>query len=127
MKGNLRKCSVIILSTAILGVGLPSSLASAKSKMNSFNHQSVYNTAVDKDNEKAIKAIVKEVRTNAHENKLSNQAVEPRGIVSIGSKLIKIFGKSYVKEKLPKIIYSKLPSLAKEKISESAFVGGWNT
>ncbi|PJM66315.1 hypothetical protein BLX91_05190 [Bacillus subtilis] len=53
--------------------------------------------------------------------------VEKVGYISVGRKLIKIFGKSYVKKKLPNAIYKKFPSALKRKVSRAKWEGIWNT
>ena len=57
----------------------------------------------------------------------SEHSRSKRGVASLATKLIKKFGKHYATKALPKLIYSKLPSAITKNISESAFIGGWNT
>lgn len=76
-----------------------------------------------------IKDIVNEIEAeNPDATKPSTSGeVSTLGVASVGTKLIKIFGKGYVKSKLPKKIYSKFPASAKAKMSEEKFIGIWNT
>lgn len=76
-----------------------------------------------------IDQIVKEIQqeTNVDLTEKDNNQIQPRKVASLLTKLAKKLGKKYVTQKLPKKIYSKLPRFVKSKVSQSAFVGGWNT
>ncbi|MCY7766424.1 hypothetical protein C7B63_11425 [Bacillus halotolerans] len=52
--------------------------------------------------------------------------VEKVGYISLGRKLITVFGKSYVKKKLPDAIYKKFPSALKRKFSRAQWLSFWN-
>lgn len=80
-------------------------------------------------NDAQVDQIIKEIQqeTNVDLTKTDNNQIQPRKVVSLLTKLAKKLGKKYVTQKLPKKIYSKLPKFVKRKVSQSAFVGGWNT
>lgn len=77
--------------------------------------------------ENAIDSIANESLSNLQLNSNNGHVREKRGAASIATKIAKKFGKNYLKDKLPRMIYKKLPRAATTKLSESAFVGSWNT
>lgn len=78
-------------------------------------------------NSNAINLIVYETLSQFKPIPNSEHSRSKRGVASLATKLIKKFGKHYATKALPKLIYSKLPSAITKNISESAFIGGWNT
>ncbi|ATO50698.1 hypothetical protein P4V86_05955 [Brevibacillus laterosporus] len=53
--------------------------------------------------------------------------LEAQGFVSLGTKLMKYFGKGYVKRDFPKKIYAKFPDAVKKEVTEDMWIGTWNT
>lgn len=82
---------------------------------------------LDMYNSKAINSIANESLNEFKLNSDNGHIRVKRGAASIATKLIKKFGKRYLTHELPKMIYKKLPAVITKKVSESAFLGGWNT
>ncbi|MET3684472.1 hypothetical protein ABID56_002609 [Alkalibacillus flavidus] len=75
---------------------------------------------------KIVEETAEEVLEEAPRVERETDEIQTMGAVSVGTKLIRIFGKSYVTKKLPKKIYSKFPAAVKNEVSESAFVNFWS-
>ncbi|MGG1217176.1 hypothetical protein ABE236_06795 [Priestia endophytica] len=116
-----RYIASICISTLLMFIFSP--LAHAATQDDSLNGEHISEEEMDR----IINEIVSEIRKENPELSKETNNFTTMGVASVGTKLIKIFGKGYVKSKLPKKIYSKLPAQAKEKVTEGQFVGAWNT
>ncbi|HDR6822701.1 TPA: hypothetical protein QCV77_006351 [Bacillus thuringiensis] len=85
------------------------------------------NTINQQEIDKAIASILNEVGQTAPQVQVNENSMQELGVVSIGTKLIKKLGGSYVKSTLPKQIYAKFPAELTAKVSEAKWVGIWNT
>ncbi|MHC5280728.1 hypothetical protein ACYRFT_10735 [Listeria kieliensis] len=129
MKNSLKFCCAALALVMGLSIITPSISAYATEYENTYIKLDIgENGNYEK---KQIETILKEVRnetgisTDCQET--PSAKVQERKVVSLLTKLAKKLGKGYIKTKLPKKIYSKMPAFVKSRISQSAFVGGWNT
>lgn len=142
---SLKKRAIRITTLALIGVLVSTPLLSTVSAMeknntlgfseeNYISNLDSYEINLEDQkilesyNEDAINSIANESLSNL-QLKSDNGSVirEKRAAGSIATKIAKKFGKKYLTHQLPKMIYKKLPSAVTKKVSESAFVGGWNT
>ena len=127
MNKKLIKGIAILSTVGFLGTAIaPATSAFAQEKVS----QSVsYQTPMSqKEMDKIIQETAKEILETAPRVVVKEPAqLEAQGFVSLGTKLMKYFGKAYVKKELPKKIYTKFPDIVKEKMSEDMWIGIWNT
>ncbi|MCR8994969.1 hypothetical protein SMD22_10620 [Brevibacillus halotolerans] len=119
---------IAILSTVgFLGTAIaPATSAFAQEKVS----QSVsYQTPMSQQEmDKIIQETAKDILETAPRVVVKEPAqLEAQGFVSLGTKLMKYFGKGYVKKELPKKIYAKFPDIVKEKLTEEKWIFAWNT
>lgn len=126
------KKTILKVSSAALALSIgftalsPTSSVFAAENTNAVNSSNSVTINQEEIN-RSIDEIVNEVLRTAPEVGTNNTNLESRGVVSIGTKLIKKLGSSYVKSTLPKNIYKKFPAELKGKVSEAKWVGVWNT
>ncbi|QDX92786.1 hypothetical protein EEL30_10990 [Brevibacillus laterosporus] len=128
MNQKLIKGIAILSTVGFLGTAIaPATSAFAQEKVS----QSVsYQTPMSQQEmDKIIKETAKEILETAPRAVVEKgpAQVEAQGFVSLGTKLLKYFGKGYVKRDLPKKIYAKFPDIVKEKMTEDMWIGTWNT
>ncbi|WP_242401374.1 hypothetical protein [Brevibacillus laterosporus] len=127
MNKKIIKGIAILSTVGFLGTAIaPATSAFAQEKVS----QSVsYQTPMSQQEmDKIIQETAKEILETAPRVVVKEPTqLEAQGFVSLGTKLMKYFGKSYVKKELPKKIYTKFPDIVKEKMSEDMWIGIWNT
>ncbi|MGG1160853.1 hypothetical protein [Brevibacillus laterosporus] len=126
MNKKLIKGIAILSTVGFLGTAIaPATSVFAQEKAS----QSVsYQTPISQQEmDKIIQETAKEILETTPRVVVKEPAqLEAQGFVSLGTKLLKYFGKSYVKKELPKKIYTKFPDILKEKLSEEKWLTVWN-
>ncbi|AYB38235.1 hypothetical protein [Brevibacillus laterosporus] len=125
MNKKLIKGIAILSTVGFLGTAIaPATSVFAQEKAS----QSVsYQTPISQQEmDKIIQETAKEILETTPRVVVKEPAqLEAQGFVSLGTKLLKYFGKSYVKKELPKKIYTKLPDILKGKLSEEKWLTVW--
>ncbi|MGG1443528.1 hypothetical protein ABE354_16065 [Brevibacillus laterosporus] len=128
MNKKLIKSIAILSTVGFLGTAIaPATSAFAQEKV---SQSASYQTPMSQQEmDKIIQETAKEILETAPRVVIEKgpAQVEAQGFVSLGTKLMKYFGKGYVKRELPKKIYAKFPDIAKEKLTEEKWIFAWNT
>ncbi|MED1664289.1 hypothetical protein [Brevibacillus laterosporus] len=125
MSKTLTKGIAILTTVGFLGTAIaPATSVFAEEKVS----QSISYQMTKQEMDKIIQETTKEILETAPRVVVEKEPtqLEAQGFVSLGTKLMKYFGKSYVKKELPKKIYTKFPDILKEKLSEEKWLGIWN-
>ncbi|WPS85640.1 hypothetical protein SMD22_00845 (plasmid) [Brevibacillus halotolerans] len=126
MSKKLIKGIAILSTVGFLGTAIaPATSAFAQEKV---SQSASYQTPMSKQEmDKIIQETAKDILETAPRVVVKEPAqLEAQGFVSIGTKLLKYFGKGYVKKELPKKMYSKFPDIVKEKLTEEKWLTLWN-
>lgn len=126
INSNWRKViSVFCAVTLLITVAAPSVSAASKQQESTQKYSEILNK---KELDKIIKKTANEIKQDAPkvDTITSDPVIQPMAGGSLGLKLIKLFGKNYVKVKLPKKIYKAFPNALKNKVSEDTWIGVWN-
>ncbi|WP_053070002.1 hypothetical protein [Clostridium sp. K25] len=84
------------------------------------------------EQEKMVEEYNQQILSLIHSNVLKqtnihNSYVPTRGAGTVIKTLCKKYGKRYITHELPKYIYTKLPGIVAERVTEVEFVTFWNT
>ncbi|MED1787768.1 hypothetical protein [Brevibacillus laterosporus] len=126
MNKKLIKSIAILSTVGFLGTAIaPATSAFAQEKVS--QSASSQTPMSQQEMDKIIQETAKEILETAPRVVVKEPAqLEAQGFVSLGTKLLKYFGKSYVKKELPKKMYTKFPDILKEKLSEEKWLTIWN-
>ncbi|QOS97532.1 hypothetical protein JNUCC42_13105 [Brevibacterium sp. JNUCC-42] len=127
MNKKLIKGIAILSTVGFLGTAIaPATSAFAQEKVS--QSASSQTPMSQQEMDKIIQETAKEILETAPRAVVEKgpARVEAQGFVSLGTKLLKYFGKSYVKKELPKKMYTKFPDILKEKLTEEKWLTIWN-
>lgn len=126
LKGALALLSAVVLifslSAPSVSAGVKESAIKEKNVLSKEEMDQIINETVSE-----IKADARNILLSERVSSVKNGQVTINGGGTLAVKLAKLFGKSYVKSKLPKKIYKAFPKSLKKNVSESKWVGIWNT
>ena len=120
--------AIMIITTVIPPISVFASETSNKASTKIMVENTNYTELTTDKLDQKINSTALEILQEAPiQNSIENNSRPKRGVASIATKLVKKFGKHYVKVLLPKKIYKAFPRVIATKVSEEAFIGAFNT
>ncbi|SNZ15919.1 hypothetical protein SAMN05421503_2798 [Terribacillus aidingensis] len=120
---------ITVLCTIMLTLTVVGPSVSAATKQTTAEENSDTKRLEYEELNKIINETANEIKSEAPKVNVANEqpTMHTMAAGSLAVKLAKLFGKSYVKSKLPKKIYKAFPKSLKDNVSEAKWVGIWNT